>query len=68
MDKSRIDLLCVMRRLSDCRELILRTTEVSAAVGLNYDVVVPTTFLTRSDSENHNTPFSMDTPHEALPI
>jgi predicted nucleotidyltransferase len=65
---SDIDVLCVMRRSFNYGELILKTSEASAAVSLKYDVVISTAFATRGDFDTRNTPFLMNVRREALPI
>jgi predicted nucleotidyltransferase len=65
---SDIDVLCVMRRSFNYGELILKTSEASAAVSLKYDVVISTAFATRRDFDTRNTPFLMNVRREALPI
>lgn len=65
---SDIDVLCVMRRSFNYGELILKTSEASAAVSLKYDVVISTAFATRGDFDTRNTPFLMNVRREAVPI
>lgn len=66
-DESDVDILCIMRDAFDYGELILRTSGVSAAVSLDYDVVVSTTFVTHWDYENRSTPFLMNVRRDSVP-
>ena len=67
-DDSDIDVLCLMKIPFDYGELILRTGPISAALSLQYNVVISTAFATRKDYENRNTPFLMNVRREAVPI
>jgi predicted nucleotidyltransferase len=67
-DESDIDVLCILKGPFDYGEMILRTGEVSAAISLNYDVVISTAFVTRADYDNRYTPFLMNVRREAMPV
>ncbi|MBI4559315.1 MAG: nucleotidyltransferase domain-containing protein [Candidatus Hydrogenedentes bacterium] len=67
-DDSDIDVLCIMKRPFDYGELILKTSTVSAEISLEYDVVISTTFVTRSDYEVRHTPFLMNVRREAVSV
>jgi predicted nucleotidyltransferase len=65
---SDIDILCIMKHPFDYGELILKTSEPSAAFSLKYDVVISTAFATRIDFDTRNTPFLMNVRREALAL
>lgn len=67
-DESDIDVLCVMKGPFDYGELVLRTSGVSAAISLRYDVVISTAFATRADFDHRNTPFLMNVRREAVAV
>ena len=67
-DESDIDVLCIIRKPFDYGKMILKTGEVSAAISLNYDVVISTVFVTRADYETRQTPFLMNVRREAGPV
>jgi predicted nucleotidyltransferase len=66
--ESDIDVLCVMKRPFNYGELILETSETSAAVSLKYDVVISTAFAARRDFDTRNTPFLMNVRREAVAV
>ena len=65
---SDIDVLCVMKRPFDYGEMIMKTGEISAAICLQYDVLISTAFVTRTDYENRNTPFLMNVRREGVSL
>jgi predicted nucleotidyltransferase len=67
-ETSDIDVLCVIKGPFNYGEMILKTGEAAAAISLKYDVVLSTTFATRADFENRNTPFLMNLRREAVPV
>lgn len=67
-EESDIDVLCIIKRPFDYGELVLKTSEASAAVSLKHDVVISTAFATRMDFETRNTPFLMNVRREALAV
>lgn len=67
-DGSDIDVLCIMKQPFNYGDLILKTSEASAAVSLKYDVVISTAFATRSDFDTRNIPFLINVHREAQTI
>lgn len=65
---SDIDVLCIMKKPFAYGELVLRTAKIAAAVSLEHDVVISTTFVTREDYKTRNTPFLMNVRREASVI
>lgn len=66
--ESDIDVLCLMKRPFNYGELVLKTSETSAAVSLKHDVVISTAFATRTDFDTRKTPFLMNVRREALAV
>lgn len=68
IEGSDIDVLCIMKKPFDYGDLILRTSGISAAVSLKYDVVISTAFVTRADYESRKTPFLMNVRREGVSL
>jgi predicted nucleotidyltransferase len=67
-DASDIDVLCIMRKPFNYGDLVLKTSEISAAISLDNDVVISTAFVSRQDYDNRNIPFLMNVRREAVPV
>ena len=65
---SDIDLLCVMREPFDYGDLLMKTSELTAALSLAHDVVISRAFATREDYESKRTPFMMNVRAEGVPV
>jgi len=63
---SDIDVLCVMRGPFDYSELLEKTSELTAAVSLAYDVVISRVFVSRRDYQVRYTPFLMNVRREGV--
>lgn len=68
IEGSDIDVLCIMKKPFDYGDLILRTSGISAAVSLKYDVVISTAFVTRADYKSRKTPFLMNVRREGVSL
>ena len=67
-DDSDIDVLCVMKHSFDYGALVLRTAPVSSELGLRHNVVISTTFATRSEYESRQTPFLINVRREGISV
>jgi len=65
---SDIDVLVVVRDDSDYADLIRRTSEVVAALSLQYDVVISRAFVSSERFEHEQTPFLLNVRREGVPI
>ena len=65
---SDIDVLCVMKKPFDYAELLEKTSELTAAVSLEYDVVISRVFVTREDYQSRSTPFLMNVRREGVNV
>ncbi len=65
---SDIDVLCVMRAPFDYGKMIGRTSELTAALSLKYDVALSRSFVTLSEYENSQAPFLMNVRKEGVSI
>lgn len=45
-----------------------RTSDVTAAVSLEYDVVISRAFVSRADYQSKQTPFRMNVRQQAVPL
>lgn len=63
---SDIDVLCVMRGPFDYGEMIARTSEFTAALSLEHDVVLSRSFVLRFDYETRQLPFLMNVRKEGV--
>ena len=59
-EDSDIDILVLVKGPFDYAALLQRTSQATAEVSLEYDVVLSRTFLTREDYERRRTPFVMN--------
>jgi len=66
--ESDIDVLCVMKKIFDYGELVERTSELTAALSLEYEVVLSRAFVTEADFETRQLPFLMNVRKEGVPI
>lgn len=57
---SDIDVLCLMKGSFDYGALIKRTSEITAAISLNHDVIISRVFATKTDFERRQLPFFMN--------
>jgi predicted nucleotidyltransferase len=67
-DGSDIDVLCIMKKPFDYSELISKTSELTAAVSLEFDAVISRVFVTREDYRSRSTPFLMNVGREGVPV
>ncbi len=67
-ESSGTDLLCVMRGPFDYGDMIERTSELTAALSLEHDVVLSRTFVTQSEYETRQVPFLMSVRKEGAPL
>jgi len=65
---SDIDVLCVMKGPFEYSELLEKTSELTAALSLEHDVVISRAFVTREDYESRSTPFLMNVRREGVPV
>ena len=65
---SDIDVLCVMRDPFDYGELITRTSELTARLSLENDVVLSRSFVGRDDFETGQSPFLMNVRKEGVSV
>ncbi len=66
--ESDIDVLCVMRGPVDYGKLIERTSELTAALSLGYDVALSRTFVAKREFETRQLPFLMNVRREGVPV
>ncbi len=66
--ESDIDVLCVMRGPVDYGGLIGRTSELTAALSLERDVVLSRAFVTKTEYETRQLPFLMNVRREGVPV
>ncbi|MFH1708043.1 MAG: nucleotidyltransferase domain-containing protein [Planctomycetota bacterium] len=66
--ESDIDILCVLREPFDFGAMIARTSELTAALSLKYDVVISRTFVTSRDYATRQTPFLMGVRKEHIQV
>jgi predicted nucleotidyltransferase len=65
---SDIDVLCIMKKPFNYGDLIFRTSKVTAAISLKYDVVLSRVFISRKDYETRRTPFLMNVHKEQIAV
>lgn len=65
---SDIDVLCVTRGPFDYAELMRSTSKVTAAISLQYGVVLSRSFVTCSDFETRQLPFLMNVRREGIVV
>lgn len=68
MEGSDIDFLVIMRDPFDYGELLERTSELTAEISLEHDVVLARAFFTRRDMEFSQAPFLMAVRREGIPL
>lgn len=68
IEASDIDVLCIMRRSFDYSDLIRRTSEATAAISLQHDVVLSRAFVMRIDYEKRSSPFLMNVRREQIAL
>lgn len=66
-EDSDIDLLCVLQRPYDYGEAIRKSSELTARVSLQYEVVLSRVFASEQDIETRNLPFFMNIRREGVP-
>jgi predicted nucleotidyltransferase len=64
---SDIDVLIVLNEDFDYGEVLSRTLDLTAALSLEYDVVISRAFVTRERFEHEMSPFLMNVRREAVP-
>lgn len=64
---SDIDVLIVLDGDFDYGEVLSRTLDLTAALSLEYDVVISRAFVTRDRFEHEMSPFLMNVRREAVP-
>lgn len=57
---SDIDVLCLMKGSFNYGALIKRTSEITAAISLNHDVIISRVFATKADFDHRQLPFFMN--------
>lgn len=67
-DGSDIDVLCVMRGPFDYGKVIEETSELTAALSLQYDVVLSRAFVTEHEYNERQLPFFMNIRKEGIPV
>ncbi len=65
---SDIDLLCVLRGSFDYGEAIRRSSELTAGISLDRDVVLSRVFVSERDFSSRNLPFFMNVRREGVPV
>lgn len=65
---SDIDVLCVMRRPFDHGKVIEDTSELTAALSLQYDAVLSRAFVTEHEYTVRQLPFFMNIRKEGIPV
>ena len=65
---SDIDVLCVIRGPYDYGEMLERTSETTAAISLQHDVVLSRTFVSSEDFESRQLPFLMNVRKEGIAL
>ena len=65
---SDIDVLCVMRGPFDYGKVIEQTSELTAALSLQYDVVLSRAFVTEQEYNVRQLPFFMNVRKEGIPV
>ena len=63
---SDVDVLCVMRTPFDYRDLMARTSDLTATLSLEHDLILSRTFATRHDYETRQLPFLMNVRKEGV--
>ncbi len=65
---SDIDILCVMRTPFDYADMIGKTSEITAQISLNYDVVLSRVFVSEQNFKTGGSPFIMNVRKEGQAI
>lgn len=63
---SDIDVLVVLKGSFDYGEMLERTSDATAEISLEYDIVISRAFVSREDYESKETPFLMNVRREAV--
>ena len=63
-----IDVLCVMSGSIDHGQLIERTSELTARLSLQHDVVLSRAFVSREAYDSRQLPFLMNVRREGVPL
>lgn len=65
---SDIDVLCILRPPFDYGEMIRRTSEITAKLSLNYDVVLSRVFISEQNYKTGDLPFFMNVRREGIAL
>jgi predicted nucleotidyltransferase len=65
---SDIDVLIIMKGPFDYGDMLDRTSDATAAISLEYDVVISRVLVSREDYESKQTPFLMNVRREAVAL
>lgn len=65
---SDIDILIVLKQEFDYSEMLRLSSDLTASLSLEYDVVISRAFVSREQFENRQTPFLMNVRREAIPV
>ena len=67
-EDSDIDLLCVLRGSFNYGEAIRKSSELTAGISLEHDVVLSRIFVSEEDFASRNLPFFMNVRREGVPV
>jgi predicted nucleotidyltransferase len=65
---SDIDILIVLKQDFDYSEMLRLSSELTASLSLENDVVISRAFVSQEQFENRQTPFLMNVRREAIPV
>ena len=68
VEGSDIDILCVLKRPFNYGAMIDKTSEITAELSLEHDVVLSRAFITVEEYEKNGTPFLMNVHKEQIPV
>lgn len=65
---SDIDILIVLKQEFDYSEMLRLSSDLTASLSLENDVVISRAFVSQEQFENRQTPFLMNVRREAIPV
>jgi predicted nucleotidyltransferase len=68
VDGSDVDVLIIMKEPFDYGDMLERTSDATAEISLEYDIVISRVFVSREDYESKQTPFLMNVRREGVAL